>query len=60
MPSSIIAGSPKEPEIQVRDRMNTFMSTPANFCRLGMIWMALDPLPITPTRLLVKSYLKAR
>ena len=47
--------SPKAEEIQVGERMKQDSWAPSTFCRLGMIWMALEPLPMTPIRLLRKS-----
>ncbi len=57
IPSCTIDGSPKGDEIQVGERMNVLSVTPSSFCRFGTIWMALEPFPITPTVLLVKSKL---
>ena len=50
-----MAWSPKVKEIQVGDRMKQESWVPWTFWRLGMIWMALDPLPMMPIFLLVKS-----
>ena len=54
-PSSTMPSSPKADEIQVGERMKQVSWAPSTFCRLGMIWMALEPLPMTPIRLLRKS-----
>ena len=54
-PSSAMPWSPKAEEIQVGERMKQDSWAPSTFCRLGMIWMALEPLPMTPIRLLRKS-----
>lgn len=54
-PSSIMAWSPNSPEIQVGDRMKHDRVVPSIFCRLGMIWMALEPLPMMAIFLLRKS-----
>jgi len=54
-PRFIMAWSPNEKEIQVGERMKQESCVPSTFCRLGMICMALDPLPMMPIFLLVKS-----
>lgn len=54
-PSSIMPWSPNADEIQVGERMKHVSWAPSTFCRLGMIWMALEPLPMMPMRLLRKS-----
>src|SRR3569833_2634083 len=53
-----MAASPNGEAIQVLERMKALRSTPGSFCRLGTICMALAPLPMTPTCLLVKSKLR--
>lgn len=54
-PSAIIACSPNWPEIQVGVRMKQTSDAPSTFCNEGMIWIALEPLPMTPIFLLRKS-----
>jgi hypothetical protein len=49
--------SPKGFEIQVLLLMKQVILTPSSFWRLGTIWIALDPFPMTPTLLFLKSYL---
>jgi hypothetical protein len=50
-----MALSPKAPEIQVGERMKQVSFVPSTFWRVGMIWIALDPLPMTPIFLFLKS-----
>ena len=57
IPNCLMALSPNVAAIQVRDRMKDFSLMPSNFWRVGTIWMALEPLPMTPTCLFLKSYL---
>jgi hypothetical protein len=54
-PSCFMALSPKAPEIQVGERMKQVSFVPSTFWRVGMIWIALDPLPMTPIFLFLKS-----
>jgi hypothetical protein len=54
-PSCTMAWSPNSPEIQVGDRMKHDRVVPSIFCRLGMIWMALEPLPMMAIFLFRKS-----
>jgi len=50
-----MALSPKAPEIHVGERMKQVNFVPSIFWSEGMIWMALEPLPMTPTLLFLKS-----
>lgn len=50
-----MALSPKAPEIQVGERMKQVSLAPSTFCRDGMIWIALEPLPMMPIFLFLKS-----
>lgn len=43
--------SPNAGEIQVGERMKHVTEMPSVFCRFGMIWIALEPFPMTPTLL---------
>ena len=50
--------SPNGFEIHVRLLTKQVIFTPSTFCKLGTIWIELDPPPITPTLLFLKSYLE--
>jgi hypothetical protein len=50
-----MALSPNAPEIQVGERMKQVNFVPSIFWREGMIWMALEPFPMTPILLFLKS-----
>lgn len=56
-PSFSIALSPNGFEIQVLLRTKQERCVPSTFCRLGTIWMELEPPPIIAMRLFLKSYL---
>ncbi len=47
--------SPNADAIHVGDRMKQLREIPSVFCIEGIIWMALEPFPMTPTRLPLKS-----
>lgn len=52
-----MASIPNDGAIHVLDLANTVMDTPSTRRRIGRIWIALEPLPIIPILLFLKSYL---
>lgn len=55
-PSFFIDSSPNGLEIQVLLRTKHVKERPSTFWRLGTIWIELEPPPMIPTRLCLKSY----
>lgn len=57
IPNFTITLSPKDEAIQVGERAKHDSFSPSSGWMAGTIWIALDPLPIIPTRLLRRSKL---